>query len=189
MKASLLALSLLAITTSVQAHENMWTENGYPNNGVVTTSNAGALGNNEKDIKIATLSKLLEQQQRLYEEKIIYLEEELKKSKDRLVEKSINHDKMQAFQERNFSEESSFLKKELVAKTKTLMEYQRQLEKIKPTEEVKNLIKINTDLAIELRKTTDQIALMHLKGDALATKPLDTAATGGRMPASSNHGK
>jgi predicted helicase len=187
MKANLLVLTILTLAATASATEKLMVDDGhagikayaaveFPKNTVE------AVADNEKDMKIATLNKLLDQQQRLYDEKISYLEDELKKSKERLVEKSINHDKMQTFQERTFNEESTYLKKELVAKTKTLMEYQRQLEKMKPSDEVKNLIKINTDLALEVRRSTDQLALIQLKGDTLASKPLETQK--GRMPAS-----
>lgn len=65
------------------------------------------------------------------------------------------------------------------------MEYQRQLEKIKPSEDMKNLIKINTELALENRRSTDQLALIQLKGNEGLAKQLDAKeATGGRMPAS-----
>ena len=139
----------------------------------------------EKDMKIANLNKLLEQQQHSYDEKISYLQEELKKSKERLIEKSINTAKMQASVERRFSEESTYLKKELVAKTKTLMEDQRQLEKVKPSDEMKNLINVNTNLAVELRKTNDQLAIIQLKGyEAVAGKAAPAQVTGGRAPAS-----
>jgi hypothetical protein len=181
MKANLLILTILTLATTASARDILVVEGGHT--GVKAYANE-AVAENEKDMKIATLNKLLDQQQRLYEEKISYLENELKKSKERLVEKSINHDKMQAFQEKNFYEEAAFLKKELVAKTKTLMEYQRQLEKIKPNEEVKNLIKVNTELALEVRRSTDQLALVQLKGDTLATKPIDAPSANSRMPAS-----
>jgi hypothetical protein len=190
MKANFLILTLLTIATSASANQLLSNEDG----GARTIAyayekpdfNAGvALAENEKDMKIMTLNKLLDQQQRLYEEKVTYLEDELKKSKERLIDKSINHDKMQATMEKRFSEELTYLKKELVAKTKSMMEYQRQLEKIRPSEEIKNLIKINTDLAIEVRRTSDQLALIQLKGnEGLAKAPDSKAVTGGRMPAS-----
>ena len=191
MKAQLLIMTVFTLTATAFAHEKTMVNDGsmnVPATGVtaVHTTTANNIPENEKDLKIVSLNKLIEQQQRLYEEKITYLEFELKKSKERLVEKSINHDKMQAYQEKIFNEESAFLKRELVVKTKTLMEYQRQLEKMKPSDEVKNLIKVNTDLALEIRRSADQLALIQLKGDTLATKPMDAPATGGRMPASTN---
>ena len=191
MKANLLILTLLTLTTSVSATEMMNTIDGGAK--VVAYAyekpdfSAAVAGNSEseKDMKIANLNKLLDQQQRAYEEKVTYLEDELKKSKERLIEKSINTDKMTAVVERRFNEESAYLKRELVAKTKTLMEYQRQLEKIKPSEEMKEMIKVNTELAIQNRRTSDQLALIQLKGsENLAKYPDAKEVTGGRMPAS-----
>jgi hypothetical protein len=190
MKANLLILILLSIATSISAKEALINEDGgarviayaYEKPDFKAIS---AVVENEKDMKIVTLNKLLDQQQRLYEEKVTYLEEELKKSKDRLIEKSINHDKMKATMEKRFAEESNFLKKELVAKTKSMMEYQRQLEKVKPSEELKNLIKANTELALENRRTADQLALVQVKGYENLAKQADSKeVTHGRMPAS-----
>lgn len=190
MKANLLVLTLLTLTTTVSAAEKVFIEDGH--NTYVAYMNSEykngstVVADNEKDMKIATLNKLLDQQQRQYERKISYLEEELQKSKVRLVEKSINHEKIQEMAETRFNEEATFLKRELVAKTKTLMEYQRQLEKIKPTEDMKNLIKINTELALEVRRSTDQLAIMQLKGDEVV-KPgqeRNLERSSGRMPAS-----
>ncbi len=133
----------------------------------------------QSEAKVAYLSKLMEQQHKLYESKISYLEFELKKSKERLVEKSINSEKTQDFLETKYAEETNFLKRELVAKTKTMLEYQRQLEKIKPSEDFKTLIKVNTDLAIEVRRNADQLALIQLKREEERSD-----RTSGRMPAS-----
>lgn len=179
MKAPLLVLSLtMLISAPLKAYEYMWAAEGVEKTYVMDK----AVVNNDdyqKEAKIAYLTKLLEQQQKLYESKISYLEFELKKSKERLVEKSINSEKTQDFLETKFAEESAFLKRELVAKTKTMLEYQRQLEKIKPSEDFKNLIKVNTELAIEVRKNADQLALMQLKA-----QEEKGYKGGGRMPAS-----
>lgn len=195
MKTNLLVLTLLTLATTVSAKEAMHVEGGHSaymayaaEDGSANPFKNGApvaMLESEKDMKIANLNKLLDQQQHSYDEKISYLQEELKKSKERLIEKSINTEKMQANVEKRFAEESSYLKKELVAKTKTLMEYQRQLEKVKPSEEMKNLINVNTNLAVELRKTNDQLAIIQLKGyEAVAGKAAPAQVTGGRAPAS-----
>ncbi len=195
MKTNLLVLTLLTLATTVSAKEAMYVEGGHSaymayaaEDGSANPFKNGApvaMLESEKDMKIANLNKLLDQQQHSYDEKISYLQEELKKSKERLIEKSINTEKMQANVEKRFAEESSYLKKELVAKTKTLMEYQRQLEKVKPSEEMKNLINVNTNLAVELRKTNDQLAIIQLKGyEAVAGKAAPAQVTGGRAPAS-----
>jgi hypothetical protein len=201
MKTNLLVLTLLTLATTASAKDAMFVEGGGYNtykayvaedgnanpfkNGIGVTTINVAMMESEKDMKISNLNKLLDQQQHSYDEKISYLQDELKKSKERLIEKSINTEKMQASAERLFAEESSYLKKELVAKTKTLMEYQRQLEKVKPSEEMKNLINVNTNLAVELRKTNDQLAIIQLKGyEAVAGKAAPAQITGGRAPAS-----
>lgn len=201
MKANLLVLTLLSIATTVSAREALFVEDGGAitytayttaegsanpfKNAMPMAPQAVAMEHNEKDMKIANLNKLLEQQQHLYDEKISYLQDELKKSKERLIEKSINTDKLQANVEKRYTEESSYLKKELVAKTKTLMEYQRQLEKVKLSDEMKNIIKVNTELAVELRRSNDQLAIVQLQArEAIATKEAPTQVTGGRMPAS-----
>jgi len=183
MKTRILALSSLLICAPLMASETFWTDTGKERTLSYTSVGTDEKIECQKDAKIQYLSKMLEQQQKMYESKISYLEFELKKSKDRLVEKSINNDRTQDYLEAKFAEEVSNLKKELVAKTKTNLEYQRQLEKIKPTEEMKNLIKVNTELAIEVRKSTDQIALMQLKHEE--EKGINNFGTGGgRMPAS-----
>lgn len=190
MKANILIFTMLTIMTSVSAKDMMTSDDG----GSKVLAYAyekpdfkaiAAASENEKDVQIASLNKLIDQQQKAYEDKVTYLEYELKKSKERLIEKSINADKMTAVLERRFSEESTYLKKELIAKTKTLMEYQRQLEKMKPSEDMKNLIRINTELALENRRSGDQLALIHLKGTEGLAKRLDEKeVSGGRMPAS-----
>lgn len=199
MKANLLVLTLLTLATTVSAKEAMFVEGGHttfkayaaedgsanPFKNGIPGGGSVAMMESDKDMKISNLNKLLEQQQHSYDEKISYLQDELKKSKERLIEKSINTEKIQANVEKRFAEESSYLKKELVAKTKTIMEYQRQLEKVKPSEELKNLINSNTQLAVELRRSNDQLAIIQLKtNEAMAAKPAPAQATGGRMPAS-----
>ena len=199
MKANLLVLTLLSLATTVSAKEALFVEDGHtatyaayttegsadPFKNGMPVAQAVAMEQSEKDMKIANLNKLLDQQQHSYEEKIAYLQDELKKSKERLIEKSINTEKLQANVEKRYNEESSYLKKELVAKTKTLMEYQRQLEKVKLSDEMKNIIKANTELAVELRKSNDQLAIVQLQAnEAIAGKAAPAQATGGRMPAS-----
>lgn len=179
------SLALAISATSLMAKDLMWAEGGIPTTEVSFDAYPaeGMMTENEKDLKIISLTKMIDQQQKMYVDKIAYLEDELQKSKDRLVEKSINHDKAQDFLEKRFTEETGYLKKELVAKTKSMMEFQRQAEKIKPSEDMRNLIKINTDLAVELRKSEDNAAFSKLRGENFA-KSIEKLPTGGRMPAS-----
>lgn len=198
MKTTLIALTLLTVATTVSAKDTLYVADGNNAYKAYTTPEGGAnpfktaqgtqvvaMMESEKDMKIANLNKLLDQQQRSYEDKITYLQDELKKSKERLIEKSINTERIQANVEKRYSEETAYLKKELVAKTKTLMEYQRQLEKVKLPEEMKNIIKVNTELAVELRKSNDMLAIVQMQAnEAIAKTHTPAATTGGRMPAS-----
>ena len=200
MKVNLLVLTLLSLSTTVSATQVQVVESGDANNHTIYTNADGsanpfnnpmpmtlsfAMEQSDMDIKIANLNKLLEQQQDMYDDKIAYLQEELKKSKERLIEKSINTEKLQTNVEKRFNEETSYLKKELVAKTKTLMEYQRQLEKVKLPDEMKNILKVNTELAIELRRSNDQLAIVQLQAkEAIANKTATPLENKSRAPAS-----
>ncbi len=115
-----------------------------------------------QEMKLTYLTKLLEHQQKSYEDKITFLETELRKTKDRLIEKSINQEKIEDAMKDKYSVEVTALKKELAYKTKSLLEYQRQIEKMKPSEDLKNVIKLNTELASQLRKSEDQLAFFQL---------------------------
>ena len=97
MKTNLLVLTLLTLATTVSAKEAMYVEGGHSaymayaaEDGSANPFKNGApvaMLESEKDMKIANLNKLLDQQQHSYDEKISYLQEELKKSKERLIEK------------------------------------------------------------------------------------------------------
>lgn len=139
-------------------------------------------------MKVTYLTKLLAQQQKSYDDKISYLETELRKTKDRLIEKSMNQEKLEESMKDKYSAEASMLKKELAYTTKSLLEYQRQIEKMKPDEDLKNMIKLNTELASELRKSEDQIAIIQLKGIEAMPGVHPSSTGGARMPASV-HGK
>ncbi len=137
-----------------------------------------------EQMKVSYLTKLLEHQQKSYEDKITFLETELRKTKDRLIEKSLAQEKIEDAMKERYGEEMMSLKKELAYKTKTMLEYQRQIEKLKPDEDMKKLIKLNTELAAELRKSEDQIAFIQLKQVEMARGQEHKEATGGRVPAS-----
>ncbi len=138
------------------------------------------------EAKVTYLSKLIENQQKSYEDKIAYLETELRKSKDQLIEKSkINESLVETLNGKNNSEAID-LKKELASKTKSLFEYQRQIEKMKPDEDLKNMIKLNSELTSELRRSEDQIAIIHLKGYEVMPG-LHPKGNSLRMPASTRH--
>ena len=142
-----------------------------------------AVNNFDLEAKVTYLSKLIKNQQKTYEDKITYLETELRKSKDHLIEKmQINESLVEALNNKQNAEAIN-LKKELASKTKSLFEYQRQIEKMNPAEDLKNMIKLNTELASELRRSEDQIAVIHLKGFE-AMPGVQSKNNGLRMPAS-----
>lgn len=141
------------------------------------------LSNDKEELKVAFLTNLIKKQQKEYEDKINFLEMELRKTKDRLVEKSLNQEKLEEALKDKYAHDTSNLKKELASTTKSLFEYQRQIEKIKPSEDLKNMIKLNTELASELRRSEDQIAFIQLK--RIEEMPgIHSPGTGSRMPAS-----
>lgn len=193
MKASLLFLTFLSLSTTISAKEFLVAEGGdsvtysayaNPFKSGIPLAQGVFMDQSEKNMKIANLHKLLDQQKHLYDQKISYLQDELKKSKERLIEKSINTQKIQADVEKRNNEEISYLKKELITKTKTLMEYQRQLEKVNLSDEMKNIIKSNTEIAIELRRSHDQLAIVQLQAKMAAPTGVPTPELRGRMPAS-----
>ena len=107
-----------------------------------------------------------------YEDKITYLEAELSKYQNRLVEKSLYLEKSQDTLKTKYEQEIAFLKREVIYKTKSLLDAQRQIEKMNPSEDMKSLIKINTEMAAQIRASQDQIATSQLQ------------KTPGRAPAS-----
>lgn len=140
----------------------------------------------DEEVKMAGLEKNFAHMQKSYEDKINFLETELEKTKSRLVEKSINEEKIQLAIKEHYEEEVNFLKKELISKTRTVLEYQRQIEKINPSEDTKHLIQINTDLAAELRKSEGQLAVIELEYKKMQPNTLlpKTGRNKERMPAS-----
>lgn len=142
--------------------------------------------NFEQENKIVGLEQNYTQMQKSYDDKINFLVNELEKTKARLVEKSLNEEKIQASIKEKYEVEINYLKKELISKTRTVLEYQRQIEKINPTEDTKHLIQINTDLAAELRKTEGQLAVIELEyRKDHPTNLIPKSGKGGdRMPAS-----
>lgn len=100
-----------------------------------------------------------------YEGKVQYLESELAKYQARLVEKSLYLEKSQDTLKFKYEQEIANLKREVIYKTKSLMEAQRQIEKMNPSEDMKSLIKINTEMAAQIRQTEDQLATAQIKKD------------------------
>ena len=159
MKILFFSLSLLSLSSSLFARDLQPYDSEYL--AQYQEEEKAALLSQE--MKVAYLTKILTQREKSYEEKISFLETELRKTKDRLIEKSLNQEKIEESIKETYQAEINSLKKELAHKTKTMFEYQRQIEKLNPSEELKNLIRVNTNLAAELRKSEDQIAIIQLK--------------------------
>ena len=181
MKVLLISLLFTSLPAVVSAREiNPGEEDYYaPMTDLITESNYSV------DMKVIYLTKLLDQQQKSYEVKMSFLENELRKTKDRLIEKSMNQEKIEEAMIEKYSAEAVFLKRELAYKTKSLLEYQRQIEKMKPSEDLKNMIKLNTELASELRKSEDHIAYIELKH----VEATPGVHAGSRLPASVKESK
>jgi hypothetical protein len=118
-----------------------------------------------EDLPHYSQDQKLVSKEKQYQDKIHYLEIELGKYKERLVEKSLNLEKTQEGLRTKYEQEIAFLKREVVYKTKSLFEAQRQLEKINPSEDMKNLVRLNTEMAAQIRGTQDQMAISQLKND------------------------
>lgn len=181
MKTPLLLAATLFFSLEIKAYEVEFADQGLfssPNYEKIDEY----IGQNEKDIKILNLTHLLERQEQTYQSKISYLERELKKSNERIVSLSINSERNNELAQKKYAEENNFLKKEIIAKTKSVMEFQRQLEKIQPGKDVQRQIIQETLLAVEMRRTADQLAINNLLD---SKKPSNTIEkTTKRMPAS-----
>lgn len=153
MKITLFVIALLC-SHSLMSKEYQESDNTYFNQYVENQK----FEDQNKDIEIANLTKTIAFMQRDYEAKINNLQIELTKLQTRLLDKALNEEKIQTALKERFDIESAALKKELAYKTKLNFELQRQLEKINLNEDTKNLIKMNTDLAANLRKTESALA-------------------------------
>ena len=181
MKTSLFLVFSMMLCMEVKAYEVEFVEQGLYT--VPDYENMdGYINQNDKDIKILNLTYLLERQEKMYHDKIMYLERELKKSNERIVALSLNNDRNYDLAQKKAAEENNFLKKDIVAKTKTIMEFQRQLEKIQPGKDVQKQIIQETLLAVEMRRTADQLAINNLLDARKAHPAKDQEAK--RMPAS-----
>lgn len=181
MKVLLITIMTSTMSSIIMAKEINPTEADYntPMTDLISDSHYSV------DMKVMYLTRLLTQQQVTYEAKLAYLENELNKTKERLIQKSMNQEKVEERLIEKYSKETLVVKKELAYKTKSLLEYQRQIEKMKPNEDLKNMIKLNTELASELRKSEDQIAYMELKNAEI----VPGVRSGSRLPASVKEGK
>ncbi len=133
--------------------------------------------------RVQFLTRQMAMNQKMYENKISYLESELEKMKSRLIEKSLVLEKYEASLKNKYELELYDMKKELAQRNKAILQYQRQIEKMNPSEDLKNVIKINTELASELRKSEGQLAAIQLQVKEFAPKDITKA---NRLPASAS---
>lgn len=131
--------------------------------------------------RVQSLTRQLAMNQQMYENKISYLETEIEKMKSRLIEKSLVLEKYEASIKNKYELEAYEMKKELAQRNKAILQYQRQIEKMNPSEDLKNVIKINNELASELRKSEGQLAAIQLQVKEFAPKDLNKS---NRLPAS-----
>ena len=176
MKILIISLMTLSISRNLMAKQLNLADGEFNNSMTDLISET----NYNQDMKVTYLTKMLELQQKSYDDRIAFLENELGKTKERLIEKSLNQEKIEEAMIVKYSAEAIFYKRELAYKTKSLLEYQRQIEKMKPTDDLKNMIKLNTELASDLRKSEDQIAFIQLKH----VESIQGKGSSSRLPAS-----
>lgn len=181
MKTTLLTILLMA-NFNVKAFSTPQDVGAYAN---YFKEDLGALEKEMPNSKndILYLTKTMAYQQRSYEQRIFFLENELQKTKQRLIEVSMNSEKTETFFRDQFDTQVAELKKEVAVKNRSILEYQRQLEKINPSEDFKNLVKLNTELASNLRKSENMLATYSFEAvQKLANK--ENALNKTRSPAS-----
>lgn len=183
MKAMLIVSVIISSNFSILMAKDL---NPYEDTFVTNLNEKNQESAFNQNTKVAYLTKLLERQQKAYDEKIGYLEAELKKTQDRLVEKSLNQDKLETSLKEKYTMDTMALKKELAYKVKALLDYQRQMEKMKPSEDLKSIVKLNTELASEMRRSEDRLAVFQLKQ---VEDMRSTHSSGARLPASVKENK
>lgn len=94
-----------------------------------------------------------------YDVKLMSLENENKALRERLGQKN----KEQEADRARYTEDVAILKKELAIKTKMLMDIQRSLEKVKMGKVEMELVKANTLLNAEIRRSEDKLATMQMQ--------------------------
>lgn len=135
--------------------------------------------NHEQEQTILTLKKTILDQKQDYEKRIAYLEKELKKSQIVLYEKIKIFEQAKSDQERKH-------KLEKIAQTKEMMKYQRELEKVRPNRESKEFLMAQADLALQMRKSQEQMAINSKEPYATLDnfKTMETTNSPKRLPAS-----
>lgn len=122
--------------------------------------------------ELQSLERKIEMQKKHYEERIAYLQAELKKAQTKVVENAIAYQAREKKLKDEFKIEKSTYTRDIIAKNKTILEYNQIIDKFKLGAEAKELIETNNQLAIQLRAAQDQIAGMKY----LEQYPLETLA-------------
>ena len=136
--------------------------------------------NYEQHLQIHALKRDLASVKTNYGEKAEYLENELEKTKTKLIETSLTSNKKEEFYSKKYKTEIDSLKSELVLKNKVIAEYQREIEKLKSDKDYKELAKQNFELASQVRN-------FDAKNQQDFTNPLKAPDENAkRMPASVN---
>lgn len=141
--------------------------------------------------EIVRLEDKLAQQKRFYENRIAYLQNELKKSQTKVIENAITYQKREQKLKNELKEETKIYNVELLAKNQQILEYKAMMDKVAPNKGLKNLITANTELTLQLRDAHEKMAGAKLldsvskeKTEAIATKTFETPSQKGRLPAS-----
>lgn len=123
-----------------------------------------------------------------YKNKISYLENEIQKSKHNFIELSLSKDKINDKCLQKLEEKNIYCRNGMASKDRTIMEYQRQLEKHPPKDELKRIIYSSTMAVIEKRKFHDHFAVKALNQQYPQTIKNESDFNF-RVPASLPHGK
>lgn len=107
--------------------------------------------NYEQNLQIHSLKRELASVANTYMARSEYLEKELTKTKEKLIETTVAARKKEEYYTQKYNDDLENLKQEIVLKNKILAEYQREIEKIKSNNEYKELAKQNLELASQLR--------------------------------------
>lgn len=141
-------------------------------------------------IEVTRLEDKLEKQKRYYEDRIAYLQNELKKSQTKVIENAITYQKREKKLKTELKEETKIYNVELLAKNKQILEYKSMMDKLAPKEGIRELITANTDLTLQLREVHEKMAGAKLlettkdKSQGIATQKFEAPEQKGRFPAS-----
>ena len=144
-----------------------------------------------KASEVVLLEDKLAKQKRYYEDRIAYLQNELKKSQTKVIENAITYQKREQKLKTELKEETKLYNVELMAKNKQILEFKTMMTKFAPNNGLKELITANTELTLQLREVHEKMAGAKIldtttkeSKEAIATKQFENPAHKGRLPAS-----